>query len=552
MAITLKIDWPWKKPAPIAEQETPATAAPVERAMYDGSNYGYNHIYYLRYTGEKNLGEMGPIRRYIADHDALRLRSWQLYLESEICQTVFQRFATWVIGSGLNMQAAPLTSVLERKGIKLDKELFNKQTEDLYRMYMSTKDADYSRNVTGNKLAHKAFINAIVGGDVLIVNRVDKKGNVTTQLIDGAHVATPPALQLSNNDYISNEGNRVRYGVELNDKNEHVAYYVKTGIGYTYERIAAKDAKTGLPMAYMVYGLEYRLDNVRGIPLISAVMETSKKMERYKEATIGSAEERQKIPYIIEHGITSTGENPMLNRTVKAMGITPNTTDLPADIAGKQLANDIMVSTNKTVINMPNDSTLKTLESKNELYFKDFYTVNIDIVCACVGIPPNVAMQKYDSNFSAARAALKDWEHSLNVKRNEFADMYYKPHYELWLTMNIAIKNIDAPGFMDLYMNQDITGMNAYKNTRFTGAMVPHIDPLKEVKAEREKLGSLAEHIPLTTVEAATEALNGGEAYANFEQYAKELKEAEQLGIEAPAPAGSTENQTTIKQEDGE
>ena len=67
------------------------------------------------------------------------------------------------------------------------------------------------------------------------------------------------------------------------------------------------------------------------------------------------------------------------------------------------------------------------------------------------------------------------------------------------------------------------------RNARFTGPMFPHIDPLKEVNAERAKLGDLAKDIPLTTVEAATEALNGGDSASNLEQFIEELKSAKPL-----------------------
>ncbi len=73
--------------------------------------------------------------------------------------------------------------------------------------------------------------------------------------------------------------------------------------------------------------------------------------------------------------------------------------------------------------------------------------------------------------------------------------------------------------------------MDSFRNARFVGASVPHIDPLKEVEAERAKLGDAAAHLPLTTLEAATEALGGGDVGANLEQFAREQKRANGLGI---------------------
>ncbi len=49
------------------------------------------------------------------------------------------------------------------------------------------------------------------------------------------------------------------------------------------------------------------------------------------------------------------------------------------------------------------------------------------------------------------------------------------------------------------------------------------------------KLGITAESIPLTTVEAATEILNGGDSEHNMNQYAEELEDSKALGLK-PEP----------------
>ncbi len=78
----------------------------------------------------------------------------------------------------------------------------------------------------------------------------------------------------------------------------------------------------------------------------------------------------------------------------------------------------------------------------------------------------------------------------------------------------------------------------SYEKMRMTGPHFPHIDPLKEVKAEREKLGALGKNIPLTTAELATEALGGGDSDSNIEQFSDEVKTAESFGlVEKPKPA---------------
>lgn len=495
----------------------------------DSAPMAYQNIFTVSYTGEKNLGEMGPIIDYRPDYDALRFRSWQSYLESEITQTVLKKFVIWIIGSGLKIQCEPSKKVLESEKISLKSEEFNEVVEARFSVFAKSVHADYSGMRSLHRAAKRAFRDAIIGGDVLVVLRyIDKQ--VKVQLIDGAHVGSP----MIGNAFWSKakeSGNTIRHGVEISPTGEHVAFFVKKGL-FDYERIAAKGSASGLTMAFLVYGLEYRLDSVRGLPLISAMLETIKKLERYKEATVGSAEERQKIPYTIVHGLGSTGESPLQKQMAKAFNVGADSTkDIPVDVQGKQLADTIAVTTNKQVFNMPIDSKMEVHESKGELHFKDFYTVNIDLVCAALGIPPEIAMSKYNSNFSASRAALKDWEHTINVTRDDFSSEFYSKIYTFWLEIEILKNKIQAPGYLAAKDEKNYIILDAYRNARFVGANVPHIDPLKEVNAERAKLGKSGENIPLTTVEAATEALNGGDSDQNMLQYADELKESIKLGI---------------------
>jgi capsid protein len=491
-----------------------------------GYNGTYRTLFTHNFNGEKNFGEIGPIKSYRVDYQLLSLRSWQSYLESEITQTIVNRFRTWVIGKGLKLQADPAEYVLNADGIKLDLQSFSKLVESKFQVYKKSRLSDYSGMKTLDKLAGSAFVNSIVGGDLLVILRyID--GFVKIQLVDGCHVQSPIYGNIASPAILEN-GNRIIDGVEINPKGEHVRYYVRTD-DLNIVPIEAKEPG-GLQVAFLVYGGEYRLNNVRGLPLISVCLETLKKLERYKEATVASAEERQKIAFSIEHNENSTGENPMAKQVARALDV-DGASDLPKDSSGKELADQVAATTNKMAFNMPIGSQLKMLESKNELYFKDFYNVNIDIVCAALQIPPNVAMSKYDANFSASRAALKDWEHTLNVKRDHFSSEFYQPIYNFWLEIQILENKINAPGYLAARSKNNSEIVEAFRCARFVGASVPHIDPEKEVNAERLKLGASAEHLPLTTMEAATEALSNGEYDTNIDQFARETDRANKLGV---------------------
>jgi len=498
--------------------EKPATPPPPS-AEYVG------RIYSVRFDGEKNLGEGGPILDYGIDHYRLAARSWQAYLDDTVAQTIINRFTIWVMDKGLKLQSNPLKVALESEGITIDSEKFNEITEARFTVWAKSKHSTLSKNRSMNKLAIQAFKHAKIGGDCLVVLRYDK--GVKVQIIDTAHLNSPIGYQVE-------AGRKVIDGVEIDIfTGEHVAYHVRKKDRISTQRIPAYSS-TGFKTAFLIYGSEYRMDNQRGVPVIATSLERIKKLDRYSEATLGSAEERQKIAYSIEHQIGGTGESPLTQSLAKAYDLESNDgSELPVDYIGRQLANDVSASTNKQTFNMPIGATMKSLESKNELYFKDFWESNSNIICAAVGIPPNVAFSLYNDSFSASRAATKDWEHTIEVERDSFIEQFYAPIYQFWLFFEVLNGKINAPGYLNAWKEENWFSLEAYSNARFTGPLFPHIDPLKEVKAEREKLGTLAAHIPLTTVEAATEFLMSGDSDSNAYQFAEELKQAKELGLEA-------------------
>ena len=519
-----------------------------DQKKIEASGYGSHassSIFSIPFDGEKNLGEIGPAKDYVLQYDLLRLRSWQSYLDSEITQTVVNKYTKWVVGSGLKLQSEPNKIILESEGVKIDFSEFSKMTEARFNLFSKSKRADFSKMSSLNKLTNTAFLNAKIGGDVLVIMRYENK-QVTVQLVDGQHVR----YHGFGGDYWPvkmDNGNVVKNGIEFNSRGEHVAYWVSQKNDLKSKRVKAKNSK-GITQAFMYYGFKYRLDNHRGIPLISAVLETLKKLERYKEATVGSAEERAKVVGFIKHELGGTGENPMNKQMAKAFDADANygDSDLAIDADGNALADKVAATTNKQMFNLPQGASMDTLDTKNDLYFKDFYDTNIDIICACLGIPPEVAMSKYDSNFSASRAALKDWEHTLLVERNLVKEDFLQLIYDYWFEVMIHENKIQAPGYIMSPVSSDVR--EAYRNCRFIGANVPHIDPLKEVMAERAKLGDTGKAMPLTTLEMATETLNGGDSQQNLSNFAKEKDDSEGLGIKVDIPVkNSIEPKEDIK-----
>ena len=503
------------------------------QADYSGSGgVGFRFMFATSFNGEKNMGEMGPIKDYKPDYAILQLRSWQAFLESDVAQTIIGRKVKWVIGKGLKLQAEPSKEILKEEGFVFDNQAFCNSVEARFNLFKKSLSSDYAGMNTLDELASETYKNAIVGGDVLVVLRLIG-GIPKVQLIDACHVMSP---QYGNEIFpmVLPNGNLVRNGVEYDETKKIVAFYVRLWENpndiFKFERIPARIEGLDIECAFLVYGLKFRLDSVRGLPLLSVVMETLKKLDRYKEATVGGAEERQKVAYTIVHQKNSTGENPFGKQLVKAFDSSnPRNEDMAKDTVGNNLANTIAATTQKQVFNLPIDSEVKELKSDQELTFAPFFKVMSEQACAAVQIPPNVAFSKYEDSFSASRAALMDWQNTLDVDRDSFN--FYRKVYAFWFTIQVLQNKIQAPGYLAALYAGDSMVVDAYLKSRFIGAPVPHIDPVKEVKAIREKLGLTGESLPLITLEAATEALSGGEANHNMEQYAEELQKSKDLKI---------------------
>ena len=71
------------------------------------SHTGFKPMFTVSYDGETDQGAMGPIKRYWLDHIALRARSWQSYLDSDITQGIINKYTVRIIGGGLKLQSEP-------------------------------------------------------------------------------------------------------------------------------------------------------------------------------------------------------------------------------------------------------------------------------------------------------------------------------------------------------------------------------------------------------------------------------------------------------------
>ena len=479
--------------------------------------YGQSYpIVSRKFDGEKTPGELGVIQNSIPDYQAIRLRAYDADLRTDIIKIITDRFYDWVIGNGLKLQAEPNEEVLKLDGIKEDFEVFKTVVESRFQQWAKSKNADYSKMDNLHVKIKEAYKTAYLGGDCLFVIRVEN-GFPNVQVIDGIHVCTP----IGDNEVLKlkEDGNTITHGVERNSKGEHVAYYVKLAT-FKYERISVYGKGSNRKLAWLIYGDKKRVDHVRGVSCIASILEKVAKLDRYVEASVSKAEQAANIVMAIQHDNTSTGENPFDSLKLKqsdnkAVGALPDNYQL-AD----KMANAITETTSNQTFNLPIGSKLVSFGTNIETTFDTFFRAMINSLCASVGVPPEVAMQMYNSNYSASRAAINNWGYIVDLGREKLSNETYLPVYSLFLETEVLRGKINMPSYLIALQKNDFMQIESFTNCRFIGKNMPHIDPLKEVKAIRAMLGD--DNTPLISHEQATETLNQGDWNANYKKFLKE------------------------------
>ena len=461
----------------------------------------------MLFDGEKTPNELGTPYNFELDYQSIRMRAWEGYIKSTVIQTAIKNYCMWIIGAGLKFQAEPNTYFLKLKKINIENTDFTDVVEAQFRLFANDKQSTYSKQMNLHALGNEALKNAIMSGDVLIIQRYDGY-QPTVQIIDGCFVCDP--INSAEFALAKARGNTIYNGVEVSPTGEHVAFFVTQNDGSSVRIESMPSGVIGKKQAWLLYGLRHKITDTRGMSLLTAVLERDAKLDRFLEASVGAAEENSKIPFTFEHNQYSTGENPAMNQMAQSLGLKKEVKSETATLDG--YASKIAQTTSKQVYNLPVGAQLKTNTDHSDPNFANFYTPNAHLIFSTIGIPPEVALGKYDGSYSGSRAANKGWEYKMKVERTiTVTEFFYKPIYDFWFLINMYNGNITAPGYREANLSQDWLVMSAYTNCRFIGQSVPHIDPVKEATAERIKLGTAYDNIPLQTGEQACENSNSGD-----------------------------------------
>lgn len=407
-----------------------------------------------------------------------------------------------------------------------------------FRLWAGNTMCDATRRQNFYGIQQLAFLSMLMSGDVFALFGMKENKRTpyqtTIRLLEADRICNPDSSGDSEGT-ATDSGGRIVDGVETDQEGTVIRYHVASrspiaendSSELIWTAIDAFGADTGYPNILHVMTYE-RPEQCRGIPFVAAEIEQLKQFTRYMNAELAA----NVVSAMLTCFITSDQDDGSFGMQ-DAVNKEDKVTD---DNISLELAPGAVYS-------LPPGKKIETVNPlRSNSQFETFVNTCITVIASSMGIPKEVLTKKYESNYTAARAALLDFWRTVKVYRTRFNDDFNQPIYEQWLSEAVATGRIDAPGFFD-----DPAVRQAWCGCVWMGASMGHVDPKKEVAAAESRIAN-----NITTQEQEAAEYNGNDWAANIRQRKKEVTAAQELTSLLEQPDDTKNNGKTKKKSKGE
>lgn len=465
----------FSSPAPDVATTPAFTIDDLNPFAYAGQT-GYSSWENSLYDGSKFYGGFGPTQIQEIDYWSLRARSNQLFTENLYARGLIRRLVTNEINTGLSPEATPDESII---GVPDDS--LNDWTETVENRFgiwaKNPRLCDWRRKHTFGALQRAARMEALIGGDVLVILKQSQVNRLPlVQLVRGDKVQTPLG-----SDFKVRQGNTVRHGVEQDGAGRIVAHWVKQDDG-TFVRVPAFGEKSGRRLSWLVYGTEKRLDDVRGQPLLSLVLQSLKEIDRYRDSTQRKAVINSILAMFIEKNNDKIGSLPLSGAAIRRDQAT--VTDSTGASRNFNIANQIPGVVMEEL--QQGEKPVGFGNTGTDANFGTFEESIIQAVAWANEIPPEILTLAFTNNYSASQAAMNEFKIYLNKFWGDWGETFCSPIYVEWLLSEVLTQKIDAPGLLIAWRDvrqYDIFG--AWIMAEWYGVVKISTDILKQGKGSK-------------------------------------------------------------------
>ena len=426
------------------------------------------------YDGDKFYGGFGPTSEQIIDYWTLRTRSAELFTKNLYARGIIRRLVTNEINTGLTLEAEPDENVLGLEEGSLND--WTVEVESRFAIWSKEpKLCDYKRLNTFGALQRAARSTALVDGDVLVILRQSQvTKSPVVQLISGNKVLTPLLEKRTN----LKKDHKIIHGVEVDKIGRHVAFWIKQDDG-TFKRIPAFGEKSKRRLAWLVYGTDKRLDDVRGQPLLALVLQSLKEVDRYRDSVQRKAVLNAIVALFIKKSVDKGSTLPWKNSATKKE--TATVTDGDGTTRDLQVSKHIpgLVFEELQVGEEPVGFHNQGTDEK----FGVFEEAIIQAVAWANEIPPEVLRLAFSNNYSASQAAINEFKMYINKVWSEWGETFCTPIYIDWLISQVLSDKIKSKGLLDVWRNpQKLDEFGAWIQVQWYGSVKLANDMLKQAK----------------------------------------------------------------------
>lgn len=467
----------------------------------------------------------------------LRQRSRDLYAGGGLGRSGPQALTTSVVAWGI--QPKPK---IDGEFLNLTDEAREEAEQSIlreFKLWAENTMCDAERQQTFYGMQQLAFLSMLMSGDVFALFGMEANKRTpyqtTIRLLEADRICTPD----SSGDSISQEtdsGGRIIDGVEIDKKGTVIKYHIASrsplagndSSELTWQAIDAYGKETGYPNILHVMTHE-RPEQRRGVPFVASEIEQIKQFTRYMNAELAA----NVVSAMLTAFIVSAEDDGKAGME-DAVNEDEKVTD---DELHLELAPG-------AIYDLPPGKDVKTVNPlRSNAQFEAFVNTSIMTIASSMGIPKEVLVKKYESNYTAARAALLDFWRTVRIYRARFNTSFNQPIYEQWLSEAVAAGRIEAPGFFD-----DPAVRQAWCGCMWMGASMGHVDPLKEVNAAEARIRN-----NISTQEQEASEYNGNDWATNIRQRRREIEALKDLiDTAAGDGGGNSEDDKTDEEEDEE
>lgn len=457
----------------------------------------------------------------IRDLPTLRARSRDLVRNSTIACGAIEVQVSHVVGTGLSMQ-----SRINADFLGLDEDAANDwqaNTEREFNLWAESLLCDASRQQNFYGLQALVFRSYLESGDVFPyladLPRQNWPFRLAVQVIEADRVSNPEGKQ--DTDQITAGIERDEYGapIRAHIADRHPGRYVITK-NVKWKPVDFVDSASGRRNLLHIMR-KLRPGQVRGVPMLSPIIDAVKQISRYSTAEVDAA-------------VNSAALAIFLKMDPEAF------TDLFSDAndqktyldAAKQW--DGSIQSGKAVNLLPGEEAQSLALNRPNPNFAPFVDGFLTQIGMALNIPKEVLVKAFNASYSASRAALLDAWRTFRIAREFLAAYFCQPVYEEWLADAVALGRINAPGFFN-----DAAVRAAWCGTTWSGDGPGSIDPEKEANAAEKRM-----EIGLTNLPEEIVAYDGGdfETKHRVAMRVKQMRDEAGMGKQpkpAPAPAAN-------------